>query len=373
MFASVVPNDSENNGSSCAADFGPPRYTAYLTFVSCVASLVGSFLIIMTFAIWKEFRTIGRAILVFLAIADFFSALGYMFGVLLILTNPDQSLYRPMCVVQSVITSFFPVSSFIWTLNLAIYLLAVLVKKKNGKAIFKLLVTFHLAAWGIPLIICSLGLGFKEFGPNNSTTSVNWCFISFDSTHTIKFFAFEALCGKFWEILTYFTCLVIYIIVRIKSQEFTDVSTMPQAKYWSMELVHRFTLAANHFESKLMWIPLIFIFIRVWGTIRFLGSMSCDLKCLEQCKTENIALIILQSIFDPAQGWANALLFVIFHRPIAVRICPCVFKLYDKVRSLLFKYTCCKQDDLHSPLLGNNKAEEVNGLDKKSSDCVNES
>lgn len=194
-------------------------YMGYLTFTSCLASLVGSALIILTFAIWKDFRTIGRAIVVFLAITDFFSALGYMFGVSVFWAKQQQHnitnySYTVMCTTQSFITSFFPVSSFLWTLNLAIYLLAVLVLKKQGRAIWKLFFCFHLTAWGIPLIVCALGVGFQAFGPSQSLTSVDWCFIT-DNLDRWKYFMFEALCGKFWELCAYIGSLVIYIVIKI--------------------------------------------------------------------------------------------------------------------------------------------------------------
>ena len=33
----------------------------------------------------------------------------------------------------------------------------------------------------------------------------------------------------------------------------------------------------------------------------------------------------MQSVGDTGQGWANALLYVIFHATIAKRLCPCFF------------------------------------------------
>ena len=210
---------SEDN-ASCSPTPSHP-YTSYITIVSCFASMIGSVLIILTFVLWKDFRTIGRSILVFLAITDFFTALGYMFGAAITLTlGVNQTLYGRMCVAQSFITSFFPISSFMWTLNLAIYVLAVLVLKKEGRAIWKLLVVFHLAAWGIPLLVCLLGVGFGEFGQGNvssSLTSVDWCFIKYNGDK-VKYFVFEAVCGKFWEIITYVASLVIYIIIKRKAK-----------------------------------------------------------------------------------------------------------------------------------------------------------
>ena len=230
VFHYSIAGEDFMNNASCFRSL--PNYTSYLTIGSCFASLVGSLLVILTFALWKEFRTIGRSILVFLAITDFFTAFGYMFGAVVALSKPSWPLYRRMCVAQSFITSFFPVSSFVWTLNLAIYLLAVLVLKKEGRAIWKLLVAFHLAAWGIPLVVCVVGVVFGELGPSNmSLTSVDWCFIAYDG-NKVRFFIFEAVCGKFWEIVTYIASFVIYIVVKKKSK----VSTWCVGPNWTKQL-----------------------------------------------------------------------------------------------------------------------------------------
>ena len=58
-------------------------------------------------------------------------------------------------------------------------------------------------------------------------------------------------------------------------------------------------------------------------------------------------LVYLQSIGDPAQGWGNALLFVIFNRTIAKRLCPCVFILGTKLRKSC-QHCCKKEKPLYS-------------------------
>ena len=215
-------SDNASALNSTCQQFSVPSYMGSLTLVSCVLSMIGSVLTMLTFCIWKDFRTVGRAILVFLAIADFFTAFGYMFGVSVTWAHDDSILkfngtaYGAACTAQSFLTSFFPVSSFIWTFNLAVYLFAVIVIKTESRTTLrKMFVLFHLAAWGIPTLVCIIGVGFHMFGPSSSLTSVDWCFIRYDNaTARFKFFLFEALCGKFWEICTYIASLVMYIVVK---------------------------------------------------------------------------------------------------------------------------------------------------------------
>ena len=93
-------------------------------------------------------------------------------------------------------------------------------------------------------------------------------------------------------------------------------------------------------DQTLIWIPAVFLIVRIWGTLRFFISLlpSCHYVCddevvvLPGCRTflYNPWLVYLQSIGDPGQGWSNALLFVIFHRPIARRLFPCCFLCWER-------------------------------------------
>ncbi len=117
--------------------------------------------------------------------------------------------------------------------------------------------------------------------------------------------------------------------------------------YGSLTINRRFTVAVVNLDQKLIWIPVVFIFLRMWGTIRFFISFSPSCHHpYKDCSPPTIvieehcarylydpALIIMQSVGDPAQGWGNAILFVFFTRTIAKRLCPCCFILGEKLNS----------------------------------------
>ena len=120
--------------------------------------------------------------------------------------------------------------------------------------------------------------------------------------------------------------------------------------YGSLTMEERVTAAIIQLDQKLIWIPLVFILLRMWGTIRFFISFSPDCHYYDQQKhiicakqsciniLYNPVLVYLQSIGDPGQGWGNALLFVVFNKMIAKRLCPCVFTLARKVQKRLKRY-----------------------------------
>lgn len=94
-------------------------------------------------------------------------------------------------------------------------------------------------------------------------------------------------------------------------------------------------------DQKLLWIPIVFLLIRMWGNLRFFISLapSCHYTCdhrvvvLPDCYSVlyHPILVYLQSIGDPGQGWSNALLFVVFHKPIADRLFPWWFVCWPRV------------------------------------------
>lgn len=64
----------------------------------------------------------------------------------------------------------------------------------------------------------------------------------------------------------------------------------------------------SSFNMKLLAVPLLFVLLRLWGSVRiFLGI--ADEGALAR---HGGWLLTLQAIGDPGQGWASALLFVVF-------------------------------------------------------------
>ena len=225
---SLFCNDTRDNLTSISV---PSIYT---TMISSIASMLGSSLIILTFVCWPDLRTVARAILVFLAIADFLTAAGYLLGSIIFLVDhydySNDYYYHSqpaLCTLQSFITSTFIISSFIWTANLAVYLFVAITLKKIQLA-KKLVLLFHITAWGIPLLICIPGAAFGILGQTGPTQgTVAWCWVSFDDTYTnttditeakqriTYLHTWELLYGKFWEITICVFSFVLCVIVKV--------------------------------------------------------------------------------------------------------------------------------------------------------------
>ena len=205
--------------NSISVGTGPAVTTIFSSFFS----ILGSLLIIITFVAFKEVRTVGRAILVFLAIADFFTALGYMFGAGVYLhyrpkleEEPPNGSYIPLCKLQSFVTTVFPISSFLWTTSLAVYFFVAIVLRKVQMA-KKMILVFHIMAWGIPLLVCIPAVATNILGPAESRSSASWCWVAFDPHQPdklVQFYMMEVVCGKFWEVMTCLVALSLCLIVK---------------------------------------------------------------------------------------------------------------------------------------------------------------
>ena len=176
-------------------------------------------------------------ILVFLAISDLLAGIGYVFGAAIYIhyyyingycddknssnfsaINPANiTTYQHLCTIQSFVTTLMPVTSFLWTGNLAIYLFVSIVWPKI-KITKILMILFHVTAWGIPLVTCVAILATGYFGSSQSRSSGGWCWIKYkDHGHQGDYYAAESMAGKVWEIgvcvLALFVCIAIKVIM----------------------------------------------------------------------------------------------------------------------------------------------------------------
>lgn len=206
-------------------DIGP----SIVAIISCSLSILGSLLILYTYMRWKDVRTGSRSIITFLAIADFFTALGYVIGSVNYIAHFGDregtqpcSVFQQVCEVQSFLTSTSSLSSFAWTSILAIYLYLIIVKAKINLA-YRLMPLYHVIAWLLPLFItlpllCVGRLGYSPYAASN------WCYIGEDLPYTNpnhqcgyinwKMVGLIFVAGKAWEIATYILVVVFYAAIK---------------------------------------------------------------------------------------------------------------------------------------------------------------
>ncbi|XP_005530507.1 PREDICTED: probable G-protein coupled receptor 157 isoform X2 [Pseudopodoces humilis] len=269
--------------------------------VSCCLSCAGSVLLLCTQARWPELRTRPRQLLLQLSLADLLSALSYFYGVL-----RDFERTSWDCVLQGALSTFANTSSFFWTMAIALYLYLSIVRgSPAGEA---LLWCFHAVSWGVPLAITVAAVALKKIGYDASNVSVGWCWVDLDAEDRLLWML---LTGKVWEILAYVTLPVLYILIRKHiNRARAALSEYRPILPGTPALRPRASIA----DTKLILIPVIFIFLRIWSTVRFILTL-CGSPAVQ-----NSLLVVLHGIGNTFQGGANCILFVLCTRAVRARL-----------------------------------------------------
>lgn len=189
-----------------------------ITTVSTSLSILGCIVIFLAHKFWTDIRSNSRNILVYITIADLFTALGYLFGL--------QSGWKDACVFQSFVTTASSMMSFFWTCCMALYLYAVSIKV-NTELGRRVIFLFHCIAWAVPLLLTLVALLAHKLG-KSCVATVRWCWIKEDhcfdnltaSTPKYESVMWMLVTGKFWEILSYIFILAVYarIFIYVRQQ-----------------------------------------------------------------------------------------------------------------------------------------------------------
>ena len=212
-----------------------------LLFCLCLSTGVEEFLINFTFSNrWKDIRTGSRSVVTFLAIADFFTAFGYIIGSANYVLHHGKLAgssscvqFNIVCKIQSFITSWSSLSSFLWTVALALYLYCTIARNRVVLA-SKLIPYFHVICWGAPILIC-LPLLISEKLGHSPYAAATWCYIAqppsqYDDGLAKDTVLWLFLGGKFWEILSYFLVVGLYIAIKVQVRK--------QVSYFVCALFH---------------------------------------------------------------------------------------------------------------------------------------
>ena len=206
--------------------FDVGRLPTYFSIASSSLSVLGSLLIFLVYFKLKERRSIAQKIITLLAIADLFTALGYLLAAWNFLTHfgeRDQSkclnVFQPVCAIQSYITTWSSLCSFGWTCALALHFYLVLSPTKKHLPP-KLLVYENIVAWFVPIVIvlpllCTDKLGFTQYAASN------WCFIKdadiYPSSEMNRLtISLMLVAGELWEMLSYVFVVLMYGLTRCK-------------------------------------------------------------------------------------------------------------------------------------------------------------
>jgi len=266
------------------------HYTAedIAVVVTCSLSIVGSVFIVISFALFKDFQSSqSRRLLVILSLCDLLTAIAYLMR---IGKMPDPGIDTTRCHVQSALNIFANQASFFWTDFIALFVF--LSRKYGMKVASRFIPYFHIISWGLPLISVTFVMGFGAWGYDGGKATADWCWIKADASSY-----WHVIAGKGVEWSSCILITIIYILVFLDLRKAADQQLL---------LTHRGGTTWKITEKKLLAIPVVFIILRLPGTIRTIYEMKNSTGLI------SMPWPVLQAIGDSGQGFANGLIFGLF-------------------------------------------------------------
>ena len=324
--AECVGNRNDTNSTeTCDKDLH--QIIPILALIFDILSISGALFIIITYYAYRDLRTRARLILLMISLADLINAISY--GVAFIYNiftpyyatcYPDKSKFEiSVCVIQATLSNFSNNASIIWTAILGVQITLLFFRSRTTLMNTKIFVVTTVLAWCIPLLVSVLGLLLNIFGPGKQNVNVGWCFVSsysnlgndtIDDGHIFL----QLAMAKLWEVIIFCVLVVTYSASLLKVCRHRKV----QKGNWGIASPH---------DLRLIWIPVIFFSLRIWGNIRWVMNLflSQDNSAV-YCVIDRV-LAALQAIGDPGQGWANAVFYIFLNEALRQRTWT-NFKIY---------------------------------------------
>ncbi|KAH3824048.1 G-protein coupled receptor 157-like isoform X2 [Dreissena polymorpha] len=258
--------------------------------VSCVLSMIGAVLIVMTYIFIPCIRNTTRKMVTCLTIADFLTPAGYMAAIAYYNPHVTRSEWQTFCVVQSALTTYSSLVSFNLTVAIALYLFISIYKVRMSDQRF--ITVSNLVSWIVPALSDEM-LG--QVVDNKEPIGTGpWCWIKWSQSTRKKSLIYMFVAGKGWEILCYLLTASCYVLHKLQLFLYQRYRSLAQDNP---------NLRPD--DIKFLYIWIILLALRIWGTIRFFMTSVLGLE-----KTV-YALLYLQAIGDPSQAFFNFILFCI--------------------------------------------------------------
>ena len=196
-----------------------------LVGITYILSMVGAFLIILSYILIKDIRTEAREILVNISLMDFMTAAANFIGVLVnfdtYLNNPIQNgtsthtyqVMNNLCRSQAFFAMYGTISSVLWTICIAVYVfLRIMLEGKNiaQRAVY----IFYCICYGLPFIVSiwfvfTGKLGYAPFGGSG------WCSVIFYNSTTGERYILRAIFSNdLWVYLTIVLVPLIFVTLK---------------------------------------------------------------------------------------------------------------------------------------------------------------
>ena len=226
---------SSNNFSEPFSEFSVGPVPCYVGIGSNILSCLASVVMVSMYIAWRDIRQNGaQAIITFIAIADFLTAFGYMIVNVYLLTyaysehKPDRqscNVFTTVCETQSYLVTCATMSSYFWTIILAVYFYITIVQSRPGFT-KKLIPIYHMIAWGLPILIAFPLLCFGKLAYAPFVTGI-WCYMEIyhNSPPFIKDDTLVSIAIQLPEIIAFLVIIILFMLtwISIKRQVSSNI------------------------------------------------------------------------------------------------------------------------------------------------------
>ncbi|XP_065193833.1 G-protein coupled receptor 157-like [Sycon ciliatum] len=293
-------DDTEFNSSTVLFTY-PSNIVA---FTVGIVSGLGSLCILLSFTLVRDLRaTTSRKILCFISLADL--------GACVTQATGASQYYGDVldCEIQALFSVIFTLSFVMWTTCLALYLYISLAR--DDLMLAKRMVNwFHIVGWGLPVTVGLVAFFLDSLGSDNSVATNGWCWVStqpkvpphnFMCQYAILLWML--LTTKIWELVSYVLVPFLYIRVKMHIRRVVAAES-------AMVVTQSYRRAVYAIDRKLVILPIAFVLLRMWGTIRvflYIFAFYFDANPRESVVFQFFEY--MQALGDNGQGAVNFLMF----------------------------------------------------------------
>ncbi|XP_053407257.1 G-protein coupled receptor 157-like [Mercenaria mercenaria] len=324
-------------------------YNLVLTGMSSCLSIIGGIVILVTYFTIREIQNFTRKLLVYLTLADLFTAVGNLTAVVRYAYAHDGKDHvaenctsvnkitenEYLCIGQSFVTTFSNLASFLWTAVIAIHLWSSVIIRTRRTEVYYMHALYHVLCWIVPLIIVLILLHKDCLGEDFCYGTGVWCGIKSNlPPQEIRTWMYIADIG--WQIACYLTACFLYIHLKFYLK----------LHHKSSQLASLSDTLRNE-DENFVFVWMVIYLLKLWGFTRFFITTYADLDVLQQQHMKGFLdfLLTMQSYGASGQAFWNCILFCVLDKTVRKHLKAWILR-------------CCNAGQERDRLLGDMSTQE---------------
>ena len=276
----------------------------YITYVGCSLSIIGCCLVILTFCLFKDLRTLPTKILVNIAITIISS------NILVIVIASGAGSIISLCEILAIFTHFFTLAQFMWMTVMCAevahtFYLASRLIKVDPKTNHRKFIIYFVLSWGTPLATVSICVVLNYFTDNlikygrNFNMGSNSCWINEFYSAVTVFLVPTVAATLLQSILFIVVCFFLFLSKKKKSSSSDGGARESKTPYLRL-------LFALYFSSNIMWLFAFFaVSIRAdwaWYPFTVLQSLQGLVLFVVFFGTKKVFMLYVSKVFPSCAG-----------------------------------------------------------------------